>query len=278
MKAVFVGAVAFVLAGSAEAFWGDDVWQAPDRPFLYYGEAPETDAAKAPSPQRTAVPLTALATVAELRAERDRRLSAAVMTPTAETIGDYLEVNAFVNEKAAAFAAGWRDVLLSHPEFDWTAQHPVVNAASTALAREDERRTLAVAAGLGRDWGLLLFADAGPLTRLMLPITERFAATLGLELVVARVGEGPALAEDDPLTVKPDAGLHRVAAGGLTVFPALVLVNRADADLTRARLMATGVVDVAELTRRLVRLTGADHPVVPRALPAVFEKQKGEQP
>lgn len=86
------------------------------------------------------------------------------------------------------------------------------------------------------------------------------------------------MAKNDPLTVKPDAGLHRVAAGGLTVFPALVLVNRADPDLTKARLMATGVVDVAELTRRLVRLTGSDHPAVPRALPAVFEEKTGEQP
>ena len=277
MKALIFGAVAVAAAGPAAAFWGDDVWEAPDRPFLYYGEAQTPDSEKAPA-EAPQVPLASLTTLEALRAERERRLSAAVMTPTAETIRDYLEVNAFVNEKAATFAAGWRDVLLSHPEFDWTALHPTVNAASTALTREDERRTLETAVGLGRDWGLLLFADAGPLTRLMLPITERFAATLGLELVVARVGEGPALAENDPLTVKPDAGLHRVAVGGLTVFPALVLVNRADPDLTKARLMATGVVDVAELTRRLVRLTGSDHPAVPRALPAVFEEKTGEQP
>lgn len=277
MKALIFGAVAVAAAGPAAAFWGDDVWEAPDRPFLYYGEAQTPDSEKAPA-EAPQVPLASLTTLEALRAERERRLSAAVMTPTAETIRDYLEVNAFVNEKAATFAAGWRDVLLSHPEFDWTALHPTVNAASTALAREDERRTLETAVGLGRDWGLLLFADAGPLTRLMLPITERFAATLGLELVVARVGEGPALAKNDPLTVKPDAGLHRVAVGGLTVFPALVLVNRADPDLTKARLMATGVVDVAELTRRLVRLTGSDHPAVPRALPAVFEEKTGEQP
>lgn len=277
MKAWIFGAIFVAAAGPAAGFWSDDVWLAPDRPFLYYGEAEETPPQKAPS-QPAAVPLASLTTLEALRAERERRLSAAVMTPTAETIRDYLEVNAFVNEKAAMFAAGWRDVLLSHPEFDWTAQHPTVNAASTALQREDDRRTLEIAAGLGRDWGLLLFADSGPLTRLMLPITERFAATLGMELVVARVGEGPALAENDPLTVKPDAGLHRIAAGGLTVFPALVLVKRSDADLTKARLMATGVVDVAELTRRLVRLTGADRPAVPRALPAVFDVKTGVTP
>lgn len=277
MKAMLFGAVALALAAPAAAFWTDDVWQAPDRPFLYYGEAQPTESEKAP-PETAKVPLASLATVEELRTERERRLSAAVMTPTADTIRDYLEVNAFVNEKAALFAAGWRDVLLSHPEFDWTALHPTVNAASTALTREDERRTEEAAAQLGRDWGLILFADAGPLTRLMLPITERFAATLGMELVVARVGAGPVLAENDPLTVKPDAGLHRIAAGGLTAFPALVLVKRSDADLRKARLIATGVVDVAELTRRLVRLTGADRPAVPRALPAVFDVRTGEKP
>lgn len=277
MKAKIFGAVVVIAAGPAAAFWGDDVWEDPTRPFLYYGEVPPTEPEKAPS-QPTAVPLASLTTLEALRAERERRLSAAVMTPSAETIRDYLEVNAFVNEKAALFAAGWRDVLLSHPEFDWTALHPTVNAASTALTREDERRTEEAAARLGRDWGLILFADAGPLTRLMLPITERFAATLGMELVVARVGAGPVLAENDPLTVKPDAGLHRIAAGGLTAFPALVLVKRSDADLTKARLMATGVVDVAELTRRLVRLTGADRPAVPRALPAVFDVKTGEKP
>ena len=196
MKAMLFGAVALALAAPAAAFWTEDVWQALDRPFLYYGEAQLTESEKGP-PVTAKVPLASLTTLEALRAEHERRLSAAVMTPTAETIRDYLEVNAFVNDKAARFAAGWR------------ALHPTVNAASTALARDDERRTLEVAAGLGRDWGLILFADASPLTRLMLPITERFAATLGLELVVARVGEGPALAKNDPLTVKPDAAPPR---------------------------------------------------------------------
>ena len=248
MKAKILGVLFVIAAGPAAAFWGDDVWEDPARPFLYYGEVPPTAPETAPS-RPTAVPLAALTTLEALRAERERRLSAAVMTPSAQTIRDYLEVNAFVNEKAALFAAGWRDVLLSHPEFDWTALHPTVNAASTALTREDERRTEEAAARLGRDWGLILFADAGPLTRLMLPIT-----------------------------VKRDVGLHRIAAGGLTAFPALVLVKRSDADLRKARLIATGVVDVAELTRRLVRLTGADRPAVPRALPAVFDVKTGEKP
>ncbi len=259
------------LPAAAADFWRQDVWRAPERPFLYYGERATVEKPGAPAAAKPA-PLESLETVEALQAERTRRLNAAVMNPTEATIAAYLEVNAFVNEKAARFAAGWREVLLTHPQWDWTAQHPTVNAASTALARDDERRTAEAAALLGRDWGLLFFADDGRLSALMLPLVERFAALYGMELVVAAVGKGPAMASDDPLVVKPDAGLHRVAAGGLAVFPALVMVNRAEPDLAKARLIATGVADVAELARRAVRAAGADDPVVPRALPLNFSE------
>ncbi len=282
MKRMLLWMLSVVMMAPSQAadYWKEDVWRAAERPFLYYGERPtaQKQPAKA-APQAKSVPLASLATVEALQAERTRRLNAAVMHPTEETIAAYLEVNAFVNDKAARFAAGWREVLLAHPEWDWTAQHPSVNAASTALAREDERRTGEAAALLGRDWGLLLFADDSRLSALMLPLAERFAALYGIELVVAAVGKGPALAKDDPLVVKPDAGLHRVAAGGLTVFPALVMVNRTEPDLAKARLIATGAVDVAELARRAVRAAGADDPVVPRALPLNFaQPTQGDTP
>ncbi len=270
---VMLAAVIFSAIAPTQAadYWREDVWRAAERPFLYYGEhsAKDKKPEKTP-PAKAPAPLARLETVEELQAERTRRLNEAVMHPTEATIAAYLEVNAYVNDKAARFAAGWREVLLSHPEWDWTAQHPTVNAASTALAREDERRTAEAAALLGRDWGLLLFADDSRLSALMLPLTERFAALYGMELVVAVVGKGPVLAQDDPLVVKPDAGLHRIAAGGLSVFPALVMVHRTEPDLSRARLIATGAVDVAELARRAVRAAGADNPVVPRALPLNF--------
>ena len=44
----------------------------------------------------------------------------------------------------------------------------------------------------------------------------------------------------------------------MKLFPALVLVHRNDRKLENARLAATGVVDIAELGRRLVRLAEAD--------------------
>lgn len=278
MKRMFLWLLAAALMAPAQAadYWKEDVWRAAERPFLYYGEGSEKPEVPEKAPRAEApAPLASLATVEALQAERTRRLNAAVMHPTEETIAAYLEVNAYVNDKAARFAAGWREVLLAHPEWDWTAQHPTVNAASTALAREDERRTGEAAALLGRDWGLLLFADDSRLSALMLPLAERFAALYGLELVVAAVGKGPAMAKDDSLVVKPDAGLHRVAAGGLTVFPALVMVHRTEPDLAKARLIATGAVDVAELARRAVRAAGADDPVVPRALPINFAQTPG---
>ena len=55
-----------------------------------------------------------------------------------------------------------------------------------------------------------------------------------------------------------DRGQASRIAGGLKLFPALVLVHRNDRKLENARLAATGVVDIAELGRRLVRLAEAD--------------------
>ena len=265
-----------VRAADNMGFWGKDVWRDPSRPFLYYGEGDRRQPAAAnehrEKPLNARRALTELETLDELKAERTRRLNVAVMHPTAENIASYLEVNAFVTEKSAQFAAAWRDALIRHPQWDWTSAHPTVNAASTALLRDDEERTARAAALLGRDRGLILFADAGKLSELMLPIAERFAALYGIELVVARVGAGPRFAADDPLVVKPDVGLHHVAAGGLTQFPALVMIHRDDPDIAHARLIATGVTDVAELARRAVRLAGLDHPAVPRALPSVFSE------
>ena len=69
-------------------------------------------------------------------------------------------------------------------------------------------------------------------------------------------------------------GRRRTAPASTTASlsgsPALVMVHRTEPDLSRARLIATGAVDVAELARRAVRAAGADDPVVPRALPANF--------
>ena len=236
--------------GSAPDFWSNDVWRDPERPFLFYGEsATKRGASKVPPADR---PLSDLTTIDAMQAERKRRLSRAVMHPTPENMASYLEINRFVTDKAGAFAVAWRDTLQARPEYDWTVEHPVVNSASTRLAADREQAAIDRVARLDPNtWGLVFFAGADKLTPLMRPLVERFAGLYGLELVTVAVDATP----DSVPDAVPDRGLsQRIAGRGLTRLPALVLVHRNDRGPKDARLVASGVVDVMELTRRMARL------------------------
>lgn len=254
------------LRSSETHFWTHDVWRDPERPFLFYGNGKDEEekakekpreksqvsekAKKAQPPQS----LETLTTLEALQAEVKARLSRAVMNPTEEHMRAYLEANAFLIEKAGVFAESWRATLLQNPAYDWTAQHPTVNFASTELSRLAARRVTEAVSTMASDWGLIFFGDDSELTRLMLPLVEDFSDRHGFEtLYVSMVPANPLMPE-----ARLDRGQASRIAGGLKLFPALVLVHRNDRKLENARLAATGVVDIAELGRRLVRLAEAD--------------------
>lgn len=235
-------------AGAATPYFEADVWADPERPFLFYGQGKvsETLLKKKEAPPK---PLS----IADLKSEVQARLEAAVMDPTDENIAAYLKMNALLFEKAGRFAERWRDVLIRYPEYDWTASHPVVNSASTTLSRERDAARSEKLTTLAGTWGLVFFGDAGRLTGLMRPLVDRFAGMTGMELIqVAVGGASPYLSR-----AYPDTGVSRRASGGIKKLPALVLMHKDDSDIAHARLVATGVVDIAELGRRVVRLVEA---------------------
>lgn len=254
------------LQSSETHFWTHDVWRDPERPFLFYGNGrDEEEKAKERTKEKPEVSekekkaqlpqsLETLTTLEALQAEVKARLSRAVMNPTEENMRSYLEANAFLIEKAGVFAESWRATLLQNPAYDWTAQHPTVNFASTELSRLAARRVTEAVSTMASDWGLIFFGDDSELTRLMLPLVEDFSDRHGFEtLYVSMVPANPLMPE-----ARLDRGQASRIAGGLKLFPALVLVHRNDRKLENARLAATGVVDIAELGRRLVRLAQAD--------------------
>ena len=240
--------VALSAAGASTPYFEADVWADPARPFLFYGEG---KVPKAPLKEKESPPKPP--SIAGLKARVQERLEAAVMDPTDENIASYLQINALLFEKAGRFAERWRDVLIRYPEYDWTTDHPVVNSASTTLSRERDKARSAKLATLSETWGLVFFGDAGRLTGLMRPLVDRFAGISGMELIqVAVDGPSPYLSR-----AYPDNGMSRRACGGIKKLPALVLMHKDDSDIAHARLVATGVVDIAELGRRVVRLVEA---------------------
>lgn len=240
--------VALGALNSSTPYFEADVWADPARPFLFYGQGKVSETSLKKK-EATRKPLS----IADLKSEVQARLEAAVMDPTDENIAAYLKMNALLFEKAGRFAERWRDVLIRYPEYDWTTGHPVVNSASTTLSRERDKARSAKLATLSETWGLVFFGDAGRLTGLMRPLVDRFAGITGMELIQVAVG-GPS-----PYLFRayPDTGMSRRACGGIKKLPALVLMHKDDSDIAHARLVATGVVDIAELGRRVVRLVEA---------------------
>lgn len=245
------------VAGATTPYFEADVWADPARPFLFYGEG---KVPKAPLREKESSPKPP--SIAGLKARVQEMLEAAVMDPTDENIASYLQINALLLEKAGRFAERWRDVLIRYPEYDWTTGHPVVNSASTTLSRERDAARSAKLTTLAGTWGLVFFGDAGRLTGLMRPLVDRFAGMTGMELIqVAVGGPSPYLSR-----AYPDTGVSRRASGGIKKLPALVLMHKDDSDIAHARLVATGVVDIAELGRRVVRLVKAHEEQKPRSL------------
>lgn len=240
--------VALGALNSSTPYFEADVWADPARPFLFYGQGKVSD-----TPLEKKEATRKPSSIADLKSEVQARLEAAVMDPTDENIAAYLKMNALLFEKAGRFAERWRDVLIRYPEYDWTTGHPVVNSASTTLSRERDKARSAKLATLSETWGLVFFGDAGRLTGLMRPLVDRFAGITGMELIqVAVGGPSPYLSR-----AYPDTGMSRRACGGIKKLPALVLMHKDDSDIAHARLVATGVVDIAELGRRVVRLVEA---------------------
>lgn len=240
--------VALGALNSSKPYFEADVWTDPARPFLFYGQGKVSD-----TPLEKKEATRKPSSIADLKSEVQARLEAAVMDPTDENIAAYLKMNALLFEKAGRFAERWRDVLIRYPEYDWTAGHPVVNSASTTLLRERDKARSAKLATLSETWGLVFFGDAGRLTGLMRPLVDRFAGITGMELIqVAVDGPSPYLSR-----AYPDNGMSHRACGGIKKLPALVLMHKDDSDIVHARLVATGVVDIAELGRRVVRLVEA---------------------
>lgn len=249
--------VALGALNSSTPYFEADVWADPARPFLFYGQGKvaKTPLKKKEAPRKPS-------SIADLKSEVQARLEAAVMDPTDENIAAYLKMNALLFEKAGRFAERWRDVLIRYPEYDWTTGHPVVNSASTTLSRERDAERSAKLTTLAGTWGLVFFGDAGRLTGLMRPLVDRFAGMTGMELIqVAVGGPSPYLSR-----AYPDTGVSRRASGGIKKLPALVLMHKDDSDIAHARLVATGVVDIAELGRRVVRLVKAHEEQKPQSL------------
>ena len=307
------------------SWWEDDIWRDPDRPFHYYGEAkgrrpgpkpdivtqtPEPAVTEKPEDTDSPAPQTHEATNAEtpidindfsdfttlesLKAEREKRLSVAIMDPTPDNMASYQAINAHVLSLSARFAAAWQLSRMAEPQYDFTAVKPSAAFAVTARNEDEKLARERLLAGLKGDAGLVFIGNPkDAVTGVAAGPVAAFARLYGLDVMaIAAEDEDTSLTNEKTPNEKPaphsgrpglavpgfeafdevlpDNG--RVKRWGIRITPALLLVPSPEAmakrgDMRRLKgalagrdgfLLATGAVSGEEIARRIALLLGPD--------------------
>ena len=233
---------------AAESFWDIDIWNDPERGFLFYGQ--ETNDDSTPIPR---LELRSLTSVEDLRKETTRRLHIALMNPSEEHLTAYLEANHYLMEKSALFADMWRRTLWQHPEFDFTTQNPNANYGQIALSESRTTERHQTLLKLASQWGLIFIIEGGCIfCDRIAPIAKTLAETLKMPNLSVSL-RGQSAAWPDAL---PDNGtvaqLQMLSGTKIQATPAVFLIKN---DLSEARHVATGLTSLEELTQRIYLIT-----------------------
>ena len=232
---------------SASGFWEEDIWKSQDRGFYYY--EPEKEKETTPEPQKfIPTPLSSFTTIEEVKAEREKRLAAAVMNPTDENMASYLEVNHFVQEKSAFFADKYRRALWNNPQFDFTTENPAANFAQVLLKGERDQTKEKNMHAIAKNWGLVyFFKDSCSYCKMQSPLIKMLADKFGFEILPISLDGIPNEHFPDAL---PDNGIGKKLTRdmGVQKVPALFIVNR---EQTESHLVSSGVLALEDMIHRI---------------------------
>ncbi len=169
-------------------------------------ESPESDPVQQMSAVRTAV---------------DKALNAAILNPTKETIGHYINLQNQVSNNASKFERAWKAALLEQPHLDFSLEHPTNNIAKQVENRETHSKENQAVSQLAKNYGLFFFYRSScPYCQRFAPIVKDFAQTYGITVV-------PITTDGISLPEFPNSYQDKGQAEKfhITVEPALFAVN-----------------------------------------------------
>ncbi|WP_288594696.1 conjugal transfer protein TraF [uncultured Sutterella sp.] len=261
------------VAARPDGWWTEDVWTAPDRPFLYYGRESKnrTDAESKKEIEPKASPedperlpgdpddFSRFSTMEEVRKEYALRLDRAVMTPTPENVAALQAISVYIFGKSQTFAEAFERSRLANPRYDWTASHPSANFAVVELAASEDRRMEAFMNELARESGLIFVGGPSAETNaLALGPVASFARAHGFEVLA--VSTSAPIPEREGIVVRPDNGIAR-QIGDASPGPFLAILPKPEsrsplmktlAPRGKPLLFSSGIASVTELRRRLL--------------------------
>jgi conjugal transfer pilus assembly protein TraF len=134
-----------------------DFAQAPAKGFHWYS----TEAIKKeplPAPKRAAPPpLSPYDQILAMRKATRNKLAKALLTPSFEATHEYMKAQQVYAKNNQKFVRFWQEVLLVHPELDYTLNFPADNAAIAVANDETNALTNKMVTEASKKYGLILF-------------------------------------------------------------------------------------------------------------------------
>lgn len=156
-----------------------------------------------------------------VKATIQRSLDKAVLNPTPANVSDYLKLQNQMMQKASLFESTWKAALLTHPELDYSLQHPTNTIAKQVEYDEENKNEEMAIRKLAKESGLFFFyRSTCPYCQRFAPIVKDFSEHYHIT-VIPITTDGISLPEFP--NSYPDQG--QAEKFHVTVEPSLFAVN-----------------------------------------------------
>lgn len=239
-----VTATSFAQDETETRWWEETPWKHSDRPFHFYPD-PSTVKPKAKEAPKRFEDFTS---VKDIRAEHDRLLDVAVVSPTQPNILSYHEFKTKMLAQSEKFSAVSQAVIWANPSIDYNATNPVANFAQTSQRIQKNRDEEQLLRDLSRTHGIVFFfrGDCGP-CHAQAPIFIEMQRNYGINVLAISMDGGRIPGFEN---AKRDNGISKRLTGGrgVEMTPMSFLVSK---DLTEIKMLGAGILAEDELLNRI---------------------------
>ena len=189
--------------------------------------------------------------MAALQEKVKQSLDQAILNPTLENVGNYIQLQNQISTQANRFAQVWKTVLLKNPTMDFSMQHPTNSIGKQVYLDQNHEQEERALHNLSIHSGLFFFyRSTCPYCQRFAPIIKDFSQRYGITVIPVTT-DGVSL-PDFPNS-RGDQG--QAAQLGVTVEPALFTV---DPRQKRIVPVGYGLMSEDELRQRLLAIAQQD--------------------
>lgn len=196
----------------AESYYTDH-----SKGWHWYDDPKEQPKQKVEQPKE----LNATQQVSNVRDNVKLALDTAILNPTPDNVQHYLQLQNQLNQRADQLSTVWQQVLLTHPELNYSLSHPTNQIGIQVHQAEESKEKDAALNAFKQQYGLFFFYKSTcPYCKRFAPILTSFAERNGIAIIPITI-DGISLPEFP--NSKADTG--QAQQFHVTMTPALFAVN-----------------------------------------------------